>query len=105
MLNKNDNSAAAPLKLYKLMYLVLSIAYRRVKDNAGALRNLTSAVMRYPKFMEAYLARGQIYLAEKKYDKALSDFRSVINLNQNSGVGFIGQGDALKHTGNEETAL
>ena len=46
----------------KTMFIVLSIAYRRVNDFTGALRTLSKALMKYPKYLEAYIARGQIYI-------------------------------------------
>ena len=42
----------------KTMFIVLSIAYRRVNDYTGALRTLSKALMKYPKYIEAYIARG-----------------------------------------------
>lgn len=62
----------------KTMFIVLSIAYRRVNDYTGALRTLSKAILKYPRYVEAYIARGQIYIFQKKWDKALSDFRIVI---------------------------
>ena len=64
----------------KTMFIVLSIAYRRVNDYTGALRTLSKALMKYPRYIEAYIARGQIYIFQKKWEKALSDFRAVIGL-------------------------
>jgi Tfp pilus assembly protein PilF len=62
------------------MFIVLSIAYRRVNDYHGALRTLSKAIVRNPRYIEAYIARGQIYIFQKKWEKALSDFRVVISL-------------------------
>jgi tetratricopeptide (TPR) repeat protein len=42
----------------KTMFIVLSIAYRRVNDYTGALRTLSKAVFKYPRYIEAYIARG-----------------------------------------------
>ena len=46
----------------KTMFIVLSIAYRRVNDYTGALRTLSKALIKYPKYIEAYIARGQIFI-------------------------------------------
>ena len=62
----------------KTMFIVLSIAYRRLNDYTGALRTLSKAIVKYPKYIEAYIARGQIYIFQKKWDKALNDFRVVL---------------------------
>lgn len=42
----------------KTMFIVLSIAFRRINDYTGALRTLSKAVHRYPKYIEALIARG-----------------------------------------------
>ena len=42
----------------KTMFIVLSIAYRRVNDYTGALRTLSKALMKYNRYIEAYIARG-----------------------------------------------
>ena len=89
----------------KTMFIVLSIAYRRVNDYTGALRTLSKAIKKYNRYIEAYIARGQIFIFQKKWDKALSDFRVVIQLQPNNGLGYLGQGDSLKGIGNYNGAL
>ena len=90
----------------KTVFIVLSIAYRRVNDYTGALRALSKAIMKYPRYIEAYVARGQIFIFQKKWDKALSDFRLVIQISPpDNGLGFLGQGDALKGIGNYQGAI
>ncbi len=42
----------------KTVFIVLSIAYRRVNDYTGALRTLSRAIVKYPRYIEAYIARG-----------------------------------------------
>jgi hypothetical protein len=42
----------------KTVFIVLSIAYRRINDYTGALRALSKAIMKYPRYIEAYVARG-----------------------------------------------
>ena len=42
----------------KTMFIVLSIAYRRVNDYTGAQRTLSKALLKYPRYIEAYIARG-----------------------------------------------
>lgn len=46
----------------KTMFIVLSIAYRRINDYTGALRTLSKAITKYPRYIEAYIARGQIFI-------------------------------------------
>ena len=92
----------------KTAFIVLSIAYRRTNDYTGALRTLSKAIVKYPRYIEAFIARGQIYIFQKKWDKALSDFRIVISVSgppENNGLGYLGQGDCLKGIGNYNGAL
>ncbi len=42
----------------KTVFIVLSIAYRRINDYTGALRTLSKAIVKYPRYIEAYIARG-----------------------------------------------
>lgn len=46
----------------KTCYIVLSIAYRRVGDFLGSIRTLTKALQKYPRYVEALIARGQIFV-------------------------------------------
>lgn len=80
----------------KTMFIVLSIAYRRVNDYLSAIRTLSKAIHKYPAYLEAYIARGQIYIFQKKYDKALEDFKTVLKYSPSNGMGYLGQGDSLK---------
>lgn len=89
----------------KTIYIVLSIAHRRVNDYIAALRTLSKALQRHPRYIEAYIARGQIYIYQKKWEKALGDFRAVIGTQPHNGLGFLGQGDSLKGMGNFNGAL
>lgn len=92
----------------KTAFIVLSIAYRRTNDYTGALRTLSKAIVKYPRYIEAFIARGQIYIFQRKWDKALSDFRIVISVSgppENNGLGYLGQGDCLKGIGNYNGAL
>jgi tetratricopeptide (TPR) repeat protein len=42
----------------KTMFIILSIAFRRVNDYTGAQRVLSKALIKYPRYVEAYIARG-----------------------------------------------
>lgn len=114
------------------VYLVLAIAYMRLNDIIAALKTLTKAIKKYPKFIEAYLARGQIYtILNRSYEsnfkefnkngsnsnifknlsigqineRIINDFQTVISLIPNKGLGYIGKGDALKGIGDYQGAL
>jgi len=42
----------------KTMFIVLSIAQRRINDYLSAIRTLSKAISKYPNYLEAYIARG-----------------------------------------------
>jgi len=42
----------------KTVFIVLSIAFRRVNDYVGALKTLSKALNKYPRYTEACIARG-----------------------------------------------
>lgn len=66
---------------------------------------MSKALIKYPRYIEAYIARGQIYIFEEKWEKALADFQAVIQLQPNNGLGHLGQGDSLKGIGNYNDSL
>jgi len=88
----------------------------RINNTVSALNTLNKAIKKYPKFIEAFVARGQIYtlinLNETNnlsigqvYERIISDYQSVINLLPNRGIGYIGKADALKGIGDYAAAL
>lgn len=87
------------------MFIVISIAYRRVNDYLSAIRALSKAITKYPAYLEAYIARGQIYIFQKKWDKALSDFKTVLRYSPLNGMGYLGQGDSFKGLNQIEEAV
>jgi len=89
----------------KTMFIVISIAYRRVNDYLSAIRALSKAITKYPAYLEAYIARGQIYIFQKKWDKALSDFKTVLRYSPLNGMGYLGQGDSFKGLNQIEEAI
>jgi tetratricopeptide (TPR) repeat protein len=51
---------------------------------------------KYPKYYEAYIYRGKLYLKTKNYKKALADFDRAIGLDGQKQIGLIGKGDCLR---------
>ena len=66
---------------------------------------MSKAILKYPKYYDAYIYRGKLYIKEKNWEKALSDFRIAIQLNPTKGLGYIGQGDCLRMMGEHEEAI
>jgi tetratricopeptide (TPR) repeat protein len=89
----------------KLVYLVLSIAYKRVDENLNSLEILSKGVKYFPEFSDIYLARAHIYLFLKQYQNALNDFRSFNKYSFKKTAGYLGEGDALKKLGRLSEAI
>ena len=53
-------------------------------------------MQKFPKYYEAYIYRGKLYLKTKSYKKALLDFDRAINLDSQKQIGLIGKGDCLR---------
>jgi tetratricopeptide (TPR) repeat protein len=89
----------------KLVYLILSIAYKRIEMNEEALNILWKGLRYFPKFSDIYLARAHIYLFLKQYEHALKDFRSFNKYAHKKTAGLLGEGDALKKLGQTDKAI
>lgn len=66
---------------------------------------MTNAINQYPNYIEAYIARGQIYSFQKKWQRALADFQVVLLKQPENGMGHLGNGDALKGLGQYDEAI
>ena len=89
----------------KNAYIALAMSFVAVDDYPTAVRQLKKAVAKFPKFKDAYLARGQLLTHQKIWDKAISDFYKVINLAPEDGNAYIGLADALLAMGDHSNAL
>ncbi len=57
---------------------------------------MDECLAKYPKYYEAYIYRGKLYLKTKNYKKALADFDRAIGLDGQKQIGLIGKGDCLR---------
>ena len=57
---------------------------------------LNVCLKKYPKYYEAYIYRGKLYLKLKKYKDALLDFEKAISLHPDKYIAYIGKGDCLR---------
>ena len=89
----------------KNAYIALAMSFVAVNEYTTAVRQLTKALVRFPRFKDAYLARGQLLTHQKIWDKALSDFYKVINLCPDEGNAYIGLADALVGMGDYQNCL
>ena len=52
---------------------------------------LSKAISHFPKYYDAFIYRGKLYVKEKRWDKALLDFQAAIQANPNKGLGKANQ--------------
>lgn len=55
----------------QITYILLSIAYKRQGEEQEAQDTLTKCIQKFPDYSEAYLARGQSFLAQDKFEDSL----------------------------------
>lgn len=89
----------------KNAYIALAMSFVAVDDYQTAIRQLSKAVVKFPKFKDAYLARGQLLTHQKIWDKAISDYYKVISLSPEDGNAYLGLSDALIAMGDISNAL
>lgn len=89
----------------KNAYIALAMSFVAVNDYNTAVRQLTKALQKFPKFKDAYLARGQLLTHQKIWDKAISDFYKVITFAPDDGNAYIGLADALIGMGDYQNCL
>lgn len=89
----------------KKVYIALAMCFANLSDFDTAIRQLGKGLLKFQKFAEGYVTRGQLYSQQMRWDKALQDFYKAISLNQNEGGAFVGIGDAYMGMGDKKNAL
>ena len=69
---------------------------RPSKSYYSQLSQLNRCIRTYPKYYEAYIYRGKLYLKLKQYRNAVQDFDKAITLDGNKQIGYVGKGDCLR---------
>lgn len=67
-----------------LVYNSLSGIYLEEKDTATAIATITAGRLKYPDNFNLLIAETNIYLASKKYDKAMANLREAIKTDPNN---------------------
>lgn len=57
---------------------------------------MNRCIKQYPKYYEAYIYRGKLYLKLKQYKQAMVDFDKAISLDGNKQIAYVGKGDCLR---------
>ena len=102
-MNLNEYKSAIPdlmvvstdFPLYKKkLYIALAMCFANLNDFESGIRHLSRGLLKYPKFTQGYVARGQFYAQQMRWEKAVQDFYKAISLNPAQGSAYIGLGDA-----------
>lgn len=89
----------------KDVYLKLSMCFHSMKDPNTALRYISQGLHRFPKYYEGYLFRGQLHNELKLWEKAMNDFKKVLNSSKSEGNALLGIAESLEGIGDTETAV
>jgi len=68
-------------------------AAREKKDFVQAEKLLTAVIAEYPSSSEAYIARGYVWLAQKKNELAAADFKQAVAVDPTNPNAYIVRGD------------
>lgn len=80
-------------------------AWFNLEEYERALDDLTKAIDRNPRFLEAFIKRGATYKELGEYRLAVADLTSALELNPNNGRALFMRGLARSLAGNAEAAM
>lgn len=80
-------------------------AWFHLGDYTRALEDLTTAIDRNPRFLEAFIKRGAAYKELGEYELAIADLSSALELNPNNGRALFMRGLAWSLAGDAEAAM
>ena len=113
-MNLNEYKSAIPdllvvstdFPLYKKkLYIALAMCFANLNDFESGIRHLTRGLLKFPKFTEGFVARGQFYAQQMRWSKAVQDFYKAIALNPAQGSAYIGLGDAYLGLEDKKNAI
>jgi len=87
------------------VYVLIAVCFKRHGDYQTAIRYLSRCVQQFKNFRPALIARGELSLKVREYEKARMDFSQVVNDSPAHLVARRGLGDALRGLGNLRDAL
>ena len=114
LMNMNEHKQAVPdllticqeNPLYdKKIYIALALCFANLSDYETAIRQLSKGLLKFPKFTEGYITRGQLFSQQMRWDKAVQDFFRAISLNPSEGGAYLGLGDAYLGMNDKKNAL
>ena len=76
--------------------MLLSIAYKRLNNLDKSIEVLSECVNVFPSYADAFLARAQAHVIQRKHEQALADFTAHARLVPQKALSFLGMGDCQK---------
>lgn len=89
----------------KKVYIVLAMCFAHLSDFETSIRQLGKGLLKFPKFVEGYVTRGELYSQQMKWEKAIQDFSKAISLNKAEGSAYLGLGSAFLGMGDKKNAI
>jgi len=87
------------------VYVLIALCCKRSGDYHTAIRYLSRCVQQFTSFKPALVARGELSLKVREFEKARMDFHQVLADTPHHLVARRGMGDALRGLGNFREAL
>merc|ERR1719454_1498900 len=87
------------------VYVLIALCFKCHGDYYMAIRYLSRCVQQFASFKPALVARGELSLKVREYEKARMDFQQVLIDTPSHLVARRGLGDALRGLGNFREAL
>ncbi len=86
-------------------YYEEGLAYQQAGDAENAERAFNRIIALAPDFAPAYVARGGVYLSQRKYDLALEDADAALEADPTHAAAYALRGEALRMMGRPAQAL
>lgn len=87
------------------VYVLIALCFKRHGDYLTAIRYLSRCVQQFASFKPALVARGELNLKVREFEKARIDFQNVLLDTPSHLVARRGLGDSLRGLGNFREAL
>lgn len=75
------------------------------KSNAAVVADLSRLIAKYPQYLDPYITRARLYLEQKQYSHALSDYKTLFKLQPTQPVWLFEQGLCLQQLERRQEAL
>lgn len=87
------------------VFLLAAIACKKTNDLQAAVKMLSKAIHHNPQYFDAFIYRGKLFIKLKKFEKALLDFETAINIDSSKPLGYLGKANCLRLMNKYDDAL